>query len=149
MGAAFDYAQQVATDDVRDALTWLVGAGYVIDEERGGSQESFGNVRLALSKAGTSVTVSRDRGQWFVAVRPPWAAAPIPMHVLETARDGVPPSESVEFLPVQPPHDASWTRVLPSLLAWSASPDTRVAIEAADRAWRDFMRDRLAPPPQD
>jgi hypothetical protein len=146
VGEVLDYAKQHATDDVRSALEWLVGHGFSIESERGGSGESFGNVHIVLGRGPTRITVDRDRGQWFAQVQPGWSNSGLPLHVLLTARDGT-PAEATEFLPIQPPHGASWALELPLLIEWVEASDRRDQVGEADRLWREFMRARLSGPP--
>lgn len=72
MGTALDYALEVASsdDNVRATLDWMREVGFVIRTERGGRDESFGNVLLDFERPPTAIRLIRDRGQWTLGIAP-------------------------------------------------------------------------------
>ena len=135
MGQAFDYALTKATDDVAETLRWLVAQGAAINNERGGTNEAFGNVLVELSLDGVTLTITRDRGQWMLDVQ----SGELPrfdfdvIHVALTGDEHWSRKTSSP-LPVQLPDGVSWMSELPQALEWlRTTADAATKLETLQR----------------
>jgi hypothetical protein len=140
MNEPFEYAREVATDDVRETLDWLVANGFSVTRSEGGPGEAFGDVLLELERGGVeTVSIVRDRSQWACDI----GAHPIqrqPLDVLLTAMTGEAPARRSgsldEPLADQLPPGVTWRDVIPALLEWLRSGPRGAEVDAAAGQWR-------------
>jgi hypothetical protein len=155
MGTAFDYTLEVAPADVRATLDWMTEVGFYIRTERGGRDESFGNVLLDFERPPTAIRLIRDRGQWTLGLALDGRHF-VGLQVLLNARDGgeflTPDHDPVAPLPEVLPEGGSWASAVPEVLAWLAERDRSEEIEcaqvrgrAAVQAWLDRRRGDARP----
>ena len=142
-GLILEYAREIATDDVRETLTWLEGHGFRVHRAIGGRTESFGNLLLDLAgERDASVEIVRDRTQWSCAIST-GDTPKHPLNVLITAMDDepptIPPGRLRDPLPEQLPPGVVWTTAVPRIIEWLISSDRREALDAASRQWRTAM----------
>ncbi|WP_062530095.1 hypothetical protein [Demequina rhizosphaerae] len=118
-----DLLARQAPRDVRAAVEWLTGHGYVLAGHSGGS--SFGAQLTFDGEAQVVITV--DRGQWFLDVAAAPGAEPHQYDLLIPALAGKPYADVFPDaratapdgeLPEQLPPDVSWSETLPRVLAW-------------------------------
>ena len=129
------------TPDVAAALGMLLDEGFEIVETKGGAGESFGNQLVRLSDGSSEVTVTRDRGQWMLDLRPEGWPAPKPLDlILDVMNGGYRDPPSAGGLPNQIPEGVSWVDTAPEALAWAqVGPHRAVLVEAAGWYRSDLM----------
>lgn len=147
-GEAVEFALAEAPADVADTIRWLLSAGFGLAGERGGRNESFGNLLLEFERAGQRVVIVRDRRQWRIDIAPTGSTEPHGLQVfLWAMRGGEPelgPRRSVEAsLPAQLPVGERWSAEVPAVLTWLTDGDRSAEISAAVAAGRRAMAARL------
>jgi hypothetical protein len=122
VGEAFDYALTKATPDVAATLHWLVAQGAAITNERGGSDESFGNVFVEFALDDVVLVITRDRDQWILNVR----CGQLPVFDFDVIHAALTGDDAWSLtsprpLPPQLPDGVSWIAELPRALEWLRS----------------------------
>jgi hypothetical protein len=129
MGSVREYAESVATADVRATLEWLDGAGYTLSQSSGSPGETFGNLALVFS-GGCVVQIVRDRGQWMADLKPASGPTFYNLDLLVPAALGIdyPEPSPGDRLPDQLPDGVSWREVFPIVLDWLQGPGAAEAV---------------------
>jgi hypothetical protein len=137
------YAREKAPQDVLATLDWLTEQGFVPVSERGGRDESFGNLLLGFEQPPLRLRVTRDRGQWSLEIATARTDF-VPLNVLLTAMSGDAPDpgryDLLDQLPEVLPGGAEWREFLPPLVIWLGSSDRSAEITEAGTAWKAAMK---------
>jgi hypothetical protein len=139
--------REVASNDVRDTLTWLDHRGFQLAYSTGGGYAGFGDV-LLLFTGPADVKIVRDRGQWDLTVRPKSDASYYSLAVLLAAHAGTDWEPPVEpDLSAQLPPGVSWREALPMVIEWLEQPGSVAAARLANARASEVWRQRLRRPP--
>jgi hypothetical protein len=146
MGDALLCVRNEAPDDVATTIDWLTGSGFAVHRELGPRCETFGDLLVDLTRPPTTVRITRERGQWGLAV----AADDVHfdgLHVLLTARGEFVPAHRDrpvgEVLPETLPEAVKWHVAVPIVLAWLETGERGSEVEAAREYWRSRITTRL------
>jgi hypothetical protein len=124
---AMKYVEGCAPNDVLSTLSWLGTNDWQPVNAQGGSSESFGNVLVEFAKDDGRITITRDRSQWLMSLRPSGWSDKFDLDiVLDTinGRDDWQAGEPfARPLPEQLPPGVSWAETLPQALEWLSSHD--------------------------
>jgi len=126
-----EFLRRFAPEDVRAAVEWLLGQGFVLTGRS--PQTRLGTFGSSLTYTGdATVIITVDRSQWHMDVAPPSGAKAIGLDLLIAAQAGRPYWEVFAAtdlragqpnLPSQLPPGVSWREKLPTVLTWLATTE--------------------------
>ena len=127
IGEAVKYVEGCASTDVLSTISWLRTKGWRPVSARGGPSESFGDVLVEFAKGDGRITITRDRSQWQMSLRPAGWSDRFDLDIILDTINGRTDWQAQEPfarpLPGQLPPGVAWAESVPQVLEWLDSHD--------------------------
>lgn len=118
------YVEGCALSDVLSTLSWLGTNDWQPVNAQGGSSESMGDVLVEFAKDDACITITRDRSQWLMSLRPSGWSDKFDLDIILDTINGRDDWQPIARpLPEQLPPGVSWAETLPQALGWLAGHD--------------------------